>query len=90
MATTTRTQNINTLIRPTWLDAAGMSKGINHDRQHLGLILGANETINIRQINPDFTAPLVARLLHNDSATEIVLNVGRAVSRSKCNSQLIF
>lgn len=76
MATTTRTQNINTLVRPTWLDAAGLSKGINHDRQHLGLILGANETINIRQINPDFTAPLVARLLHNDRATEIVLDVG--------------
>lgn len=76
MATTTRTQDIYTLVRPTWLDAAGMGKGINHDRQHLGIILGANETIKVRQINPDFTSPLVARLLHNDSETEISLNVG--------------
>ena len=64
MATTTRTQNIYTLVRPTWLDAAGMGKGINHDRQHLGLILDANQTINVRQTNPDFSTPLVARLCY--------------------------
>ncbi|MEW7001699.1 hypothetical protein M5585_23175 [Serratia ureilytica] len=34
MPTITKTQSLYTLTRPVWLDAAGMSKGIDHDRQH--------------------------------------------------------
>lgn len=75
MATTTHTQDIYTLLQPTWLEAAGMGKGIKHDRQHLGLILGTNETIKVRQTNPDFTSELVLRLLNNDSQTETSINV---------------
>lgn len=66
--TTTR-KNVSTLQRPTWLDKAGLAKGINHDRQHLGIVLKAGKTIRIRQTDPNFTAKLTLRLLNDDSKT---------------------
>lgn len=76
MANTLKSKEIFNLTRPTWLDKARMSKGINHDRQHLGIILDANKTIRIRQTNPHFTKKLTLRLLNVDSRTEDSALVG--------------
>lgn len=76
MAIIGKTKSIGTLPRPTWLDAAGMSKGINHDRQHLGIILAAGQVIKIRQTNTAFTGSLKLRLLNDDNKTERLAEVG--------------
>lgn len=70
MAKILKSKSIFNLTRPTWLDIARMSKGINHDRQHLGIILGANQTIRVRQTNPQFIGELTLRLLNVDARTE--------------------
>jgi hypothetical protein len=59
-----------------WLDAAGMSKGINHDRQHLGIILAAGKSVKIRQTNAAYNAKLTLRLLNDDRETEAEFSVG--------------
>jgi hypothetical protein len=68
MATTSESQKLTVLPRPTWLDATGMSKGIDHDRQHLGIILAAGQQIKARQTNTaliKLTSPLrILGLLH--------------------------
>lgn len=70
MAIITREKTIYTLQDPTWLKKSGTDKGINHDRQHLDLILAAGQTLTVQQTNPKFTAPLTLWLLNSDSATE--------------------
>lgn len=72
----TQSKRIYTLERPVWLDAAGMSKGINHDRQHLGIILAAGQSVKIRQANPAYNAKLTLRLLNDDRETEAEFSVG--------------
>ena len=76
MPTITKTQSLYTLTRPVWLDAAGMSKGIDHDRQHLGIILAAGQVLRVRQTNAAFTGKLTLRLLNDDSKTEAEFSVG--------------
>src|SRR5467141_4016074 len=77
MATTTsKSQHITVLPRPTWLDVEGMSKGINHDRQHLGIILAAGQEIKVRQTNTAFTEDITLRLLNSDGNTETSKKVG--------------
>ncbi|KAB8076058.1 peptidase M60, viral enhancin protein [Aspergillus leporis] len=65
-----KTKQIPVLPRPKWLDAAGMGKGIGHDRQHLGIVLAAGQVIKARQTNAAFTGELTLRLLNDDSNTE--------------------
>jgi Putative mucin or carbohydrate-binding module/Peptidase M60, enhancin and enhancin-like len=76
MATISQSKKITVLPRPTWLDAAGMSKGIDHDRQHLGIILAAGQVIKARQTNAAFTGNVTLRLLNDDSKTEGSKEVG--------------
>lgn len=73
-----RSKNITTLKRPIWLDTAGMTKGIGHDRQHLGIILPSGQSIKVRQINADFNDELTLRLLNDDNHTEAFASVGNS------------
>lgn len=81
-----KSKSIYTLSRPVWLDAAGMTKGINHDRQHLGIILAAGQTVKIRQINTTFSANLMMRLLNDDSKTEAEFTIGSAWVEASINA----
>ncbi|KAE8356203.1 peptidase M60, viral enhancin protein [Aspergillus coremiiformis] len=71
-----KTKQITTLPRPKWLDAPGMSKGIDHDRQHLSIVLAANQVIKARQTNSAFKGELTLRLLNDDNKTETSTKVG--------------
>lgn len=69
-ADSVQTKSLYVLEKPTWLDTAGVSKGIYHDKQDLGIILPANVQLEIRQINPNFKDRLALELLNDDSAKE--------------------
>lgn len=86
MPTITKTQSLYTLTRPVWLDAAGMSKGIDHDRQHLGIILAAGQVLRVRQTNAAFTGKLTLRLLNDDSKTEAEFSVGASWVEAQVNA----
>jgi hypothetical protein len=77
MADTTAIKKIFTLEDPTWLKTAGVNKGINHDRQHLGIILAAGAELKIRQTNEAVSTNLQLRLLNDDSGTESTFSVGK-------------
>lgn len=76
MPNITKSISIYTLPNPAWLNAAGMNKGITHDRQHLGIILAAGQPMRIRQTNTAFNKKLTLRLLNDDSKTETQLSIG--------------
>ncbi|KAI9040029.1 peptidase M60 [Aspergillus affinis] len=67
---TIRSNQIPVLPRPTWLDKAGMGKGVDHDCQHLGIILAAGQTIKARQTNSAFKGNVILRLLNDGRKTE--------------------
>ncbi|MBC6305622.1 putative mucin/carbohydrate-binding domain-containing protein [Listeria booriae] len=67
---TTMEKKLYTLEYPSWMEAQGLSKGIYHDRQDLGVVLPKEATIEIRQKNPNFTGDLQIQLLNNDRQTE--------------------
>lgn len=73
----TKLKPIYTLTRPVWLDAAGMTKGINHDHQHLGIILPANQKLRVRQVDAAFSGTLTLRLLNDGRKTEASFSVSR-------------
>ncbi|WP_253305830.1 putative mucin/carbohydrate-binding domain-containing protein [unidentified bacterial endosymbiont] len=70
-------KSIYSLEKPVWLDKSGMSKGIRHDRQHLGIILHENTDLEIRQSNEAVTYSLKLRLLNDNSNTEKIISVGQ-------------
>ncbi|EIT65292.1 viral enhancin family protein, partial [Yersinia pestis PY-113] len=47
-----------------------MSKGIDHDRQHLGIILAAGEMIKVRQVNAEYKEKLKLYLLNDNKNTQ--------------------
>ncbi|MBC1794602.1 putative mucin/carbohydrate-binding domain-containing protein [Listeria booriae] len=65
-----KTVELYKLENPTWLSKAGISKGIGHDKQDLGIILPANVELEIRQVNPNFKEKLTMELLNDDSQKE--------------------
>lgn len=67
---------IYTLPLPVWKDSAGLDKGLNHDRQHLGIILAAGQVLKIRQTNAIFNQKLTCYLLNGDRKTEIKFSFG--------------
>ncbi|EEP79157.1 hypothetical protein UREG_04003 [Uncinocarpus reesii 1704] len=77
MTNISKTKPISVLPRPTWLDKAGMSKGIDHDRQHLGIVLASGQVIKARQTNSAFTGKARLRLLNNDAHTETYKEFGK-------------
>ena len=74
---TTAIKKIYTLENPTWLSKAGFSKGISHDRQHLGIILAAGDELKIRQTNQNIRTNLQLKLLNDDRRTESTFSVGK-------------
>lgn len=64
------THNIYSLQLPTWLNKAGISKGIYHDKQSLGVILEPGTTIRIKHLNPANEPPLELSLLNDDGSKE--------------------
>lgn len=74
-ADSVQTKSLYVLEKPTWLDIAGVSKGIYHDKQDLGIILPANVQLEIRQTNPNFKESLTMELLNDDSQKEKSVNV---------------
>lgn len=75
-AQTIEKKDISSIIKPTWIFNAGMSKGKYHDRQDLGFILRENTTLRVRQANPKFKGQLTVRLLGNDTQVEKSIKVG--------------
>ncbi|WP_248706075.1 putative mucin/carbohydrate-binding domain-containing protein, partial [Convivina praedatoris] len=73
---TIKKQDIFSIVNPTWINDADISKGRNHDRQDLGIILGKGNSIRLRQVNPNFKDKLTLRLLGDDSAIEQEASVG--------------
>lgn len=53
-----------------------MSKGVGHDRHHLGIVLAAHQTIKARQTNSSFKGEAIIRLLNDDAHTETSKKVG--------------
>ncbi|WP_170931583.1 MULTISPECIES: putative mucin/carbohydrate-binding domain-containing protein [unclassified Pseudomonas] len=68
--------NIYTLQLPTWLNNAGMSKGIYHDKQTLGVILEPGTTIRIKHSDPSNELTLQLELLNDDGSKEKYLAFG--------------
>ena len=58
-----------TLENPVWLLAADLRKGTFHDRQALGFILPAGESINVRRSSPIDT-DLILNFFNDDRRTE--------------------
>ncbi|MBC1402948.1 enhancing factor (viral) [Listeria booriae] len=75
-AATTMEKKMYTLENPTWFRAQGLSKGIDHDRQDLGIIVPKDSTIEIRQTNPNYKGTVKVELLNNDSSKEDGYQVG--------------
>ncbi|SDB82775.1 Peptidase M60, enhancin and enhancin-like [Leuconostocaceae bacterium R-53105] len=69
-------QDIFSIVNPTWVTDAGISKGQDHDRQDLGIILGKGNSIRIRQVDPNFKNKLTLRLLGDDSGVEQQASIG--------------
>ncbi|MGF6091308.1 hypothetical protein [Pseudomonas sp. 18173] len=61
---------IYTLENPSWILNAGMSKGIFHDKQALGVILQPGTSIRLRHLNPAFEQNLQIELLSFDQKNE--------------------
>ncbi|PVF58863.1 hypothetical protein BCY80_20310 [Yersinia pestis] len=70
MRQVTKSKKIKILPYPEWLVKAGMSKGIDHDRQHLGIILAAGEMIKVRQVNAEYKEKLKLYLLNDNKNTQ--------------------
>ncbi|MBC1800813.1 putative mucin/carbohydrate-binding domain-containing protein [Listeria booriae] len=75
-AATTMEKKMYTLENPTWLRAEGFSKGMDHDRQDLGIIVPKDSTIEIRQTNPNYKGSVTLELLNDDRNTEKSISVG--------------
>ncbi|KMT62438.1 putative mucin/carbohydrate-binding domain-containing protein [Listeria newyorkensis] len=75
-AATPMVKQLDKLENPTWLRNQGLTKGIDHDRQDLGVLLPGNATIEIRQINPKFKEQLKLELLNDDNRTEKSYSIG--------------
>ncbi|MBC2169891.1 putative mucin/carbohydrate-binding domain-containing protein [Listeria booriae] len=75
-AATTMEKKMYSLEDPTWLRAQGLSKGMDHDRQDLGIIVPKDSTIEIRQTNPNYKGTVRVELLNNDSSKESGFQVG--------------
>lgn len=74
-ADTVKTKEMYILGDTTVFDKAGLSKGIHHDKQNLGIILPANIKLEIRQINPNYKGSLTMELLNDDSQKEKAVTI---------------
>ncbi|MBC1500140.1 enhancing factor (viral) [Listeria weihenstephanensis] len=88
-AATVKEKKLYTLENPTWMRTQGLSKGIDHDRQNLGVILPKGATIEIRQTNAAYTENLTLELLNDDRNTESYATVGSSWVKVTANSELV-
>jgi len=65
-----QTFTIYTLEKPNWIINTGMSKGIFHDKQALGVILQPDTSIRLRHLDPSFEQNLQIELLNFDAKNE--------------------
>ncbi|MBC1457249.1 immunoglobulin-like domain-containing protein [Listeria newyorkensis] len=82
-------KKLDTLENPTWMRNQGLSKGINHDRQDLGVILPKYATIEIRQTNTNFKDNITLELLNDDNQTENTYTVGSSWVKITANSDSV-
>jgi len=66
---------VYTLEKPEWLLNSGISKGLNHDKQALGIILQPGTTIRVKLLNPSTELNLQMELLNNDRAKEHYITI---------------
>lgn len=64
------THSIYALQLPTWLNNAGMSKGIYHDKQNLGVILDPGITIRAKHLGTADDPAIELSLLNDDGSKE--------------------
>lgn len=69
-------KKLYTLENPTWLRNQGFTKGLDHDKQGLGVVLPKNETIEIRQVNTNFKGNVTLELLNEDRLEESATTIG--------------
>ncbi|MHC8386172.1 putative mucin/carbohydrate-binding domain-containing protein [Pseudomonas sp. LB3P14] len=72
---TSSTHTVYSLQPPTWLTNAGLSKGINHDKQSLGVIVEAGTDIRIKHGGTSSDSPAALVLLNNDRETEAIQSI---------------
>ncbi|MBC2188376.1 putative mucin/carbohydrate-binding domain-containing protein [Listeria booriae] len=74
----TMEKKLYTLENPTWLRNQEFKKGLDHDKQGLGVILPKNGTIEIRQVNTSFKGNVTLELLNDDRLEESATTVGNS------------
>ncbi|WP_260447256.1 putative mucin/carbohydrate-binding domain-containing protein [Listeria newyorkensis] len=82
-------KKLYTLEDPTWMRTQGLSKGIDHDRQNLGVILPQDATIEIRQTNANYKGNVTLELLNDDNKTETYIAVGSSWVKVTANSESV-
>lgn len=68
---------IHTLERPSWLTGAGMSKGVDHDKQSANLILMPGTELRARLIPPTNDLTVRLDLLNDDQFKESALTLSQ-------------
>ncbi|MBC6301335.1 putative mucin/carbohydrate-binding domain-containing protein [Listeria booriae] len=79
------TKELYTLIKPVALDKAGLSRGIYHDRQDLGIIMPAGEELEIRQVNPNYKDTVSGRFITADSREDSTFQITSSWGKIKNN-----
>ncbi|MBC2283912.1 putative mucin/carbohydrate-binding domain-containing protein [Listeria booriae] len=69
------TKELYTLVKPVALDKAGLSRGIYHDCQDLGIIMPAGEELEIRQANPNYKESVSGRFVTADSKEDSAFQI---------------
>ncbi|WP_260444214.1 putative mucin/carbohydrate-binding domain-containing protein [Listeria rocourtiae] len=82
-------KKLYTLENPTWMRTQGLSKGIDHDRQNLGVVLPKGATIEIRQTNASYTGSVTLELLNDDNQTESYATVSSSWVKVTVNSESV-
>ncbi|MBC1228342.1 putative mucin/carbohydrate-binding domain-containing protein [Listeria booriae] len=79
------TKELYTLVKPVALDKAGLSRGIYHDRQDLGIIMPAGEELEIRQVNPNYKDTVSGRSITADSKEDSTFQITSSWGKIKNN-----
>ncbi|MBC1318131.1 putative mucin/carbohydrate-binding domain-containing protein [Listeria booriae] len=79
------TKELYTLVKPVALDKAGLSRGIYHDRQDLGIIMPAGEELEIRQVNPNYKDTVSGRFITADSREDSTFQITSSWGKIKNN-----
>ncbi len=78
MAEILKSKSVYTLQDPVWIRNAGQPKGLDHDKQALGIILAPGATLRLRKISPDFTASIQVVCVGDGTAPAQSVSVGDA------------